>query len=169
MRTLLLIRHAEAVNPTIGGVDYERVLTAYGLEQAFTLGQLLVKHDLKPEYVLCSGATRTRQTLDRICEGGDFTSLDVTYKEQIYKNGPDWLLEMISMTDDNVQTLMVIGHNPTVHTLAVTLAGGSPAARMISDSYPPATVSVITFEGDWLDFRRTARQLERVISPDRAP
>ncbi|GAB3920818.1 phosphohistidine phosphatase [Microlunatus endophyticus] len=148
---LLLLRHAQAADYASGVKDHERPLTDFGIEQATAVGAALRGRGVRIEQVLCSSATRTRQTWNAL--GID---APVEYSDSIYNAGADSILDSVQLLDEAVGTALVIGHGPGVPTLAVQLAGpGSDqhGLDVIITRYPVATVSEFDVDGPWADLR----------------
>ncbi len=154
-RTLVLIRHAEATSAAPS--DVERELTPAGKEMARALGGWLRDAGIVPDAALVSGATRTRQTWAGLA-GTAGWQLAPTYDDGLYTAGPDTALDLIRFADheastaDESRTLVVLGHNPTVHFLAQVLgdgAGDPQAEGMLIAGFPPASVAVLDFDVEW--------------------
>ncbi|GAB3909903.1 histidine phosphatase family protein [Kibdelosporangium lantanae] len=141
-RTLLLLRHATAANHP-EGADEQRPLTRHGLAEASAVGREIATW--KPEYVLCSPALRTQQTWRRVSVELA-AQPEVSYEPGIYAAAPDALRELVWLVDDKVRTVLLIGHNPAVHELAWQLLGDSAPRH-----FPPASLAVVTFDGDWTE------------------
>ncbi|HEX5252596.1 MAG TPA: histidine phosphatase family protein [Mycobacterium sp.] len=146
-RTLLLMRHAKSDYPP-GVADHDRPLASRGVRQAGLAGDWLRAHAPTIERVLCSTATRTRETLLN-------TRIDapVRYSERLYAATPGTLIDEINTLDDGVSTLLVIGHEPTISALALGL-GGAPgtnttAAERISAKFPTSAIAVLTVPCAW--------------------
>ncbi len=102
--------------------------------------------------MLCSTATRTRQTLER-------TGLDapVNYLERLYGAAPGAVLDEINNCDTafgiDVPTLLVVGHEPTMSALALGLArvedSNASAVENISTKYPTSAMAVLKVSGPW--------------------
>ena len=148
-RTLLLMRHAKSDYPT-GVVDHERPLAARGMREAALAG-LWLRTNVDPiDAVLCSTATRTRETLTR-------ARLDapVTFVERLYDAVPSTVIDEINAVDDEVTTLLVIGHEPAMSSVVLGLAGApgtsQAAAERISTKFPTSAIAVLRVEGPWRD------------------
>ena len=146
-RTLLLLRHAKSDYPD-GVADHERPLAPRGIREAALAGDWLRAHAPAIDAVLCSTATRTRQTLER-------TKIDapVTFADRLYDASPGTVIEEINGVDPGVETLLVIGHEPTMSNLALGLAaidGSNPtAAQNISTKYPTSAIALLRTGGPW--------------------
>jgi phosphohistidine phosphatase len=150
------MRHAKSDYPA-GVADHERPLAPRGIREAGLAGDWLRANVPTIDGVLCSTATRARQTLAR--SGID---APVRYSERLYGATPGTMIDEISETADAVATLLVIGHEPTMSELALTLADddGTDAAvvERISTKFPTSAIAVLTVPGAWkgLEPRRAA-------------
>jgi phosphohistidine phosphatase len=154
-RTLILLRHAKSDYPS-GVDDHERPLAARGRREAGLAGDWLRSPAIAPPVsaVLCSTATRTRQTLER-------TGVDapVTYLDRLYGAAPGAVLDEINKCDSafgfDVPTLLVVGHEPTMSALALGLArvedSNVSAVEHISTKYPTSAMAVLKLSGAWSD------------------
>ena len=131
-RRLLLVRHAKAAD---GPVDADRPLTERGARRAAAIGAWLTQAGLVPDRVLVSPARRAVQTWER-AGAALVPGLRPTVDARIYDNTVEALLAAIRETPEDVQTLAVVGHNPSVGELAGVLddSQGSPAARRDVDA-----------------------------------
>lgn len=150
-RTLLLLRHAKSDYPA-GVADHERPLAPRGVREAGLAGDWLRAHGPAVDAVLCSTATRTRQTLAR-------TRIDapVDYVDRLYDATPGAVIDVIngvaSRFDVDVQTLLVIGHEPAMSSVALGLAtadgSNNTAAERISTKYPTSAIAVLRTAEPW--------------------
>src|SRR6185295_19878539 len=135
--TLLLLRHAKSDYPT-GVPDHERPLAPRGDREAALAGDWLRAHAPAVDAVLCSTATRTRQTLQR-------TRIDapVHFVDRLYDATPGAVIDEVngvgSRFDADIATLLVIGHEPAMSAVALGLAtadgSNSTAAQRISTKF----------------------------------
>lgn len=146
-RTLLLLRHAKSDYPT-GVADHERPLAPRGEREAVLVGDWLRAHAPAVDAVLCSTATRTRQTLAR-------TRIDapVSYVDRLYDATPGAVIDEINRVGPEVETLLVVGHEPTMSSLALGLAtadgSNSTAAERISTKFPTSAIAVLRTGEPW--------------------
>jgi phosphohistidine phosphatase len=165
MLTLLLLRHAKAVGQT--GDDFSRVLTDKGHADAVRLGAFLRDKRLVPDRALVSPAARTRQTLHDVQStfGGRIATTEVA---ALYNATHQSLGDTLRGIDAAVETLMIVGHNPGIAELALTLAdsGDLQDFDAMRSSFSPCSLAVIVFDhGDWDDARRGGGRLERFVTP----
>jgi phosphohistidine phosphatase len=146
-RTLLLMRHAKSDYPD-GVPDHDRPLAPRGVRQAGLAGDWLRANAPAIDGVLCSTATRARQTLAN-------TGVDapVRHSERLYGATPGTMIDEINETAETVNTLLVIGHEPTISELALILAdddGTDPAAvQRISTKFPTSAIAVLAVPCAW--------------------
>ncbi|KAB2351024.1 SixA phosphatase family protein [Actinomadura rudentiformis] len=138
MPTLIVLRHAKAV-AGLGLADIDRPLNDRGRRDAAATGEWLRKNDLVPDRVLCSTAVRTRETLEGLA-----LQSEVSFEPQIYDNEPETLLSLVREAGD-VRTLLLIGHNPSVHQLVHDLTRDAP------DAFPTCALAVIEFTVPWAE------------------
>ncbi|EHB49793.1 putative phosphohistidine phosphatase, SixA [Mycolicibacterium rhodesiae JS60] len=162
-RTLILMRHAKSDYPN-GVVDHDRPLAARGIREAGLAGDWLRANMPAIDLVLCSSATRTRQTLDRT-----EISAPVTYSERLYGATPESMIDEINQVCDEVATLMVVGHEPTVSQVALGLAdpdrSDGEAAERISMKYPTSAIAVLSVPSGWPDLQLSSAELRAFHIP----
>ena len=135
MRSLILVRHAEAAPAAPGGDDYLRRLTERGVAQAQQLRQWVIDAtalgQFGPVTAMVSSAARTRQTFREAFEETPFVHF--SYESELIYNGrrdvstEDVLIELQAI-DPITTSLLVVGHNPTMTELLWTLTGSLPAS-----------------------------------------
>jgi phosphohistidine phosphatase len=136
-RRLLLVRHAQAAQ---GPADAERPLTERGARNAAAIGAWLTSAGLRPDRVLVSPARRAVQTWERA--GAELrTTVDPIADERIYDNTIEALLAVVQETPEDVRTLAVVGHNPSVGELAGVL---DDARSDVGAGFPAGGVAVFT-------------------------
>ncbi|MBF6240043.1 SixA phosphatase family protein [Nocardia otitidiscaviarum] len=146
-RTLILMRHGKSGYPD-GVADHDRPLAPRGRREAALAGDWLRETQPAVDAVLCSTATRTRETLS-----ATGISAPVSYEKSIYEASPRTLIELVQLTDDAVGTLLVIGHAPGMPWTAWELASNrdSEAAERMSRKFPTSALAVLEFDRAWRD------------------
>jgi len=140
---LLLVRHAKAAD---GAVDRDRPLTARGERRAAAIGSWLAQAGLVPDLVLVSPALRAARTWD-LASASLTSGRPPVVDARIYDNTVEALLETIRETPEDVGTVAVVGHNPSVGEFAAALddGRGDPDARRTVDAgFPAGGVAVFT-------------------------
>ncbi len=129
MRRLMLLRHAKSDWSAPGRPDRERTLSPRGERTAPLMGRYLAEHGLVPQHAIVSVAERTRQTWQLL--GKAITDApSVRFDDRIYEAAPLDILAAIADAPVHSESLLVVGHNPGLQSLALFLAdGGSAKAR----------------------------------------
>ena len=142
---LILMRHAKSDwnNPDLE--DFERPLNQRGTEAAKLIGQWLAAKNILPECVLCSSATRTRETC-RIVTGQLCLSANVHFSDRLYLASAETMFQSLSLCSRS-SPAMLIAHNPGTAILAHILAK-HPAPHPRFSDYPTAATTIIDFESD---------------------
>lgn len=167
MLTLTLFRHAKSSWETSGVEDRDRTLNARGIAAAPIMGAFLRKEDLKPDLVLCSGAVRTRQTVDLAFADWELKP-KIKYEDALYLADPFDILARLRKTPRTIKHLMVVGHNPGLQILAIELVGDGDPDQIgaLSAKLPTAGVVVITFDvKSWQDVGVGKGRLVRFVTP----
>jgi phosphohistidine phosphatase len=140
---LLLIRHAKAGE---AATDAERPLTGRGERQARSIGSWLEDAGFVPDRALVSPARRAAQTWElAAAQLGERP--DPVVEPRIYDNTVEAVLDAVRETDDDVEALVVVGHNPSIGQLAYDLddgEGSAAARRDLEAGFPTGTVAVFT-------------------------
>lgn len=150
------MRHAKSGYPE-GFADFDRPLSDRGRREGPLAGEWIRARIGGIDAVLCSGAARTRETLQ-------VTGIDAptTYADQIYEASPGDILAQIAETSDDVRRLLVIGHAPGIpSTVAALASDGSnvDALRDLRTKFPTSAIAVLEFTGAWTDLTTTGARL----------
>ncbi|MGW4323952.1 SixA phosphatase family protein [Streptomyces sp. NPDC004684] len=148
-RRIVLFRHAKADWPQV--TDHERPLAERGRQDAPVAGRKLADSGVSFDLALCSTATRTRETWKLAVHELPHRPKTV-YEERIYEASPGELIAVLNETPDDVQNVILIGHNPGMQGLTEVLAGsaeGDARERMSARGFPTAAFAVLTFDGSW--------------------
>lgn len=167
MLTLILFRHAKSSWDDRAQADVDRPLNARGRQAAPLMGRYLADAGLVPERVLCSSAVRTRETAAlALAELPEAAAPE--YYDALYLAAPHRLLAEIQRVPGTVRRLMLIGHNPGIHELAVELVGRGSASdrKRLLEKFPTAGVAVIRFEVTaWNRVKSGAGELIAFVTP----
>lgn len=118
-RTLIVARHGHAVE---GVVDFERTLSERGVSEVNSAGKTLAARGTKLDAVLASAAPRAAATATALAELVGFEG-QVQFVNDLYLAEPLELLRHVCATTDDVQTLLLVGHNPGLSTFVQLLSG----------------------------------------------
>jgi phosphohistidine phosphatase len=171
MRRLLLLRHAKTETDAPSGRDQDRRLDDRGHKDAAEIGDWMASHPPFPEAVLVSHAVRARQTWDIAWETmkDRVAAPQVEILPELYAADPAQILESIrtATVPADPKQLLVVGHNPGMHEIALMLTGGGdPAAKALADNLPTSGLAIFDFDvKDWGDVAYRRGKLVLFVSP----
>ncbi len=131
-------------------------------------GRKLVDSGIVIDLALCSTAVRTHETWKLAVHEMPHRPKTV-YEERLYEASLGELIALLNETSDDVQNLLLIGHNPGMHALADALAGsaeGETMARMTRGGFPTAAFAVIEFSGSWKGVEHGVGKLVEYWTPN---
>lgn len=169
MRRLALLRHAKSSWDDLSQSDHARPLNARGQRAAAQLRESFAALGLAPDRVLCSTATRTRETWDFLAAGLGRGAPAARYLEDLYLAEPEKLLTLVRQEGGTVPTLLVIGHNDGLHDFALGLVGPEselPLRDKLSQKFPTAALAVFDCPIErWADLAWQKNRLTSVRYP----
>jgi len=171
MRRLMLLRHAKTENDAPSGRDQDRRLDNRGRHDAAEIGSWIGRHPPFPSLVLVSHAVRALQTWEIAWEAMQelVPEPEVELMAELYGADISQLLQTIrSASVADPERLMIVGHNPGMHELAIALAGSGDAAGRgaLADNLPTAGLAILDFDiDDWADMGLRRGRLELFVSP----
>lgn len=162
-RRLFLLRHALASWPSVGAKDFDRPLDPSGFTIIDELAETMAAEGQIPEAILCSAALRTSQTLERLQKQWDKTPI-LEFSDRLYSgSASDYLhaIQDFGYLFEECQSLMLIGHNPSIEDLAFALAGNqsSIAFKRLRAGFPTAGLAVFDFDMPFTDIGPRKGQL----------
>jgi len=166
MRRLMLLRHAKTERAESGVRDRERKLMKRGRDDASTIGAYMAQHGLIPDLAVVSPAVRAQQTWTFVAAMLPEAPRMVT-EDRIYDANSETLADVIAATR-NARSLIIVGHNPSLHDLALQLSasGDGHARERVSENLPTSGLVVIEFPfDDWSLVRPRTGLLTRFVSP----
>ena len=165
-KRLFLLRHAKSSWDDPGLDDHERPLAPRGRRAVEVLGEHLRENGIRPVQVLCSTSRRTRETLEGVAPGGE-----TLIEAELYHAGAEQLLERLRRVSDDVESVMVIGHNPTMQIMALRLSdtdgsnGDGSHRAQISQKFPTGALATLSFDGPWSELGPGRARLVDYIRP----
>ncbi len=120
MKKLYLIRHAKSdwSNQTLE--DFDRPLNKRGEKNAPFMAELLNSKNIKPDLILSSPAYRAKKTAT-ILANRILSNSNIIFDEHLYEASLQTMLEILNYLDDTVDSVFLVGHNPSLNVLAFYL------------------------------------------------
>jgi len=176
MRRLMLLRHAKTETDAPSGRDRDRRLDQRGRAGAAEIGGWIGRHPPFPDLVLVSPAIRAHQTWEIAWEAMKKEAMKkraprprVELLPELYGADPSQLLQTIrAASSTDPKALMLVGHNPGMHELALALTGSGDAAgrKALTDNLPTSGLAILDFAADdWDDVAFRRGRLVLFVSP----
>jgi phosphohistidine phosphatase len=171
MRRLMLLRHAKTEHDAPSGRDRDRQLDKRGRLDAAEIGDWIGDHPPFPETVLVSPAIRAHQTWEIAWEAmkDRVPSPQIELLPELYGADPALLLQTIrTVSPADARRLLVVGHNPGMHALALALTGSGDAAgrNALADNLPTSGLAIFDFAADgWANIAFRRGKLVMFVSP----
>jgi phosphohistidine phosphatase len=158
-KRLVLLRHAKSSWKDADLADHDRPLNSRGRQAAVAVGRYLHQQGISPTLVLCSSATRTRQTLELLeLDRGP----ELSVEDELYGASAADLLLRVQRITAGVTSALLIGHNPGVQDLAATLTGDDERLA----SFPTAALADLRVPVTrWADLRPGGATLLAFATP----
>jgi len=164
MKRLILMRHAKSDWPGPATDDHDRTLNERGRSNAASLGIWLKEKDLRPDVVLCSTATRTRETLGLLNLEGQ---PEILFVKELYLADAEKILATLQTASGD--TVLLLGHNPGIADMAEQIVK-TPPNRDGMHHYPTGATIAISFDAEnWSDITWNLGQVSHIVMPRDLP
>ncbi len=160
MKKLYIVRHAQKEDEQIGRDDYDRELSVEGIKDAKNMAEYFASKKLPVDLIVASPASRTKKTAEIFAEALKYKKT-IMLNEVLYMAFVNELLETISYTFDTVDSMLLVGHNPSLTALAITLVG-------FKEKFQMDAIMEIDFDCDsWIDICKENAKLVCYESPNK--
>jgi phosphohistidine phosphatase len=167
MHQLLLLRHAKSSWDDTAMPDRDRPLNKRGRRSVVAIRQAMREFGLLPDLILVSTAKRTLETMYAL-EPWDDTPL-VEPMDELYLASEALLLGTLRAVAETVRTVLLIGHNPGMHDVAMVLADPQASAaqplRMVREGFTTGALAEFTVTGPWSRLGTGGGRLVRFLTP----
>jgi phosphohistidine phosphatase len=165
MRRVYLLRHAKSSWKDRSLPDRDRPLAGRGKRAAKVMAGHFEAEGIRPDLVLCSPARRTRETLERV-EAAFGDRVEARFEEALYGASEASLLARLRALPPEVDSVMVVGHNPGLEDLALALASEGAERLRMEEKYPTAALATIDLAAnDWSAIERGSGELVAYVRP----
>ncbi|MEI6576203.1 MAG: histidine phosphatase family protein [Bacteroidota bacterium] len=160
MKRLYLVRHAKSDWSQPGQKDEDRKLLGKGIKRTERVVEFLKQHNVSPDLIISSPAARALATAMLLADGLGYPATKIEQEVKIYSGDSDDILDFVFETSDAIESLMIVGHNPTFTNLA------NRFLEEMLEWMPTSCVVSIHFETEnWQEIRKCKREIAFVISP----
>jgi len=173
VKHLWILRHAKAAAEGPDGDDHSRPLTGRGRRQsadvAAHLSDEVAAGAPTPDLVLSSSAVRARRTAE-VAHGALGAGVPLEFEGALYGADPDDIVTRLRLLPDEVGAVMIVGHNPTFHDLALLLVStdDTDGRRRLEAGFPTAALALVALDAAvWTDLVAGCGRLEELFVPTR--
>jgi phosphohistidine phosphatase len=165
-KRLFVLRHAKSSWDDPGLDDHERPLAPRGRRAAKAMAAHMRALRMTPSLVICSSARRTRQTLDDVAPGGQ-----QLIEPELYSASATDLLQRLRGVPEATESVMVIGHNPALQILVLSLAEtgdarcGNADLEAVHSKFPTGALAALSFDCRWSELAPGRAALESFVTP----
>jgi phosphohistidine phosphatase len=166
VKQLFVLRHAKSSWDDPGLDDHERPLAPRGRRAVTLLSQHVRENDIRPDLVLCSSSRRTIETLEGVAPGGE-----TVIEPALYEATTSWIIERLRRVPEDIASAMVVGHNPSLQTLVLRLAGANdfspqdPYLEDVKRKFPTGALATLTFDCAWSELAPGSAALTAYVRP----
>jgi phosphohistidine phosphatase len=146
--------------------DFSRPLKKRGRRAAKQVGRWLSMQHLIPDTILCSPATRALETAQRVCRQLHIDESSIICDRRIYEADAQTLLAILN-TLRHERRVLLVGHNPGLEELLLSLIPHSIPLSPNGKYLPTAALAQLAFEGEWAELADA--KLVALIRPDSLP
>ena len=155
MKTLYIARHAKTIHGGHKIKDFDRYLMPQGKSDTRNMARVIKENQILPQMIISSPAKRAKQTTEIFCEIFNNPLENVVENESIYFGGISDFINIFENLDNKFDSVMLIGHNPTVHETTNYLIN-TPIHH-----FPTCSVAGLQFDIDsWIEIKAKAGKLE---------
>jgi phosphohistidine phosphatase len=166
VKRLFLLRHAKSSWDEPGLADRERPLAPRGRNASKRIARHMRDEGIAPELVLCSSSLRTRETLERLGLGDE---AEVRIEDDLYAASAGELLALLNGLPDEIDAVMLIGHNPGIEELTLQLAESGEELGRVRQKFPTAALATLELDGGWAELAPGSATLVGFVKPKELP
>jgi phosphohistidine phosphatase len=163
MKFLYLLRHAKSSWKDPGLNDHNRPLNWRGRHAARIMATYLRRSEIRPDLVICSTATRAKQTLDSIVKA--INPPKIVFERKIYGGIHQELWDQLWNVPKGTKSVLLIGHNPALQILALELAETGKPLAFAEEKFPTGAMASFRFRGAWKALEPQRAELFSFITP----
>ena len=159
MKQIYILRHAKSSWDNSNLSDFERPLADRGISDANKMSKFLKDMNIKIDKVLCSNATRAKETFDLTADGFNFEIDKATYLDKLYFGDTTTIIQDLKELDESLNNILIVGHNPTLHYLVEILTNES------INRFTTCNLATISHDGEWVSLNSQQCSLKSLIRP----
>jgi phosphohistidine phosphatase len=160
MKKLYIVRHAQKEDEQVALDDYDIQLSSKGIEDAKNMAKNFASKNPSIDLIISSPAKRTKETSEIFAEALEYKK-SIMPNDILYRAFVNELIETISYTFDTINSMLLVGHNPSLTALAITLVD-------FREEFKMGAIMEINFDCDsWMDISKENAKLISYETPDK--
>ena len=164
MKTLTIVRHAKAAAPEEYENDFDRPLTSRGVKDAKHMAEVLLKLEPPVDWIISSPAVRAHATAEQLATGLTLAKQNIAWSDAVYLADANTLLTVLSEAPQDIEHIVLVGHNPGMEELVAGLCTGAPPHLNLT--MPTAALAHLHLEIFWWNqIRWGCGKLQVLVTP----
>ena len=151
MKKIFFLRHAKSSWSDFSLKDFDRPLSTRGIQDAKLMGNYFKAKNIDLDIVISSPSKRTKETLEHFFSNN---APQIDYEKSLYHAHLDDILSVVTISNEEINSIMIVGHNPSMHEVTEYLS-----AEFLP-KYPTCGLACLTYEGEWKDLRSSCCKLK---------
>ena len=151
MKKIFFLRHAKSSWSDFSLKDFDRPLSTRGIQDAELMGNYFQTKNVSLDIVISSPSKRTKETLEHFFPKN---APQIDYEKSLYHAHLDDVLSVVTISIEEMNNIMIVGHNPSMHEVTEYLSSDYLA------KYPTCALACLAYEGEWKDLRSSCCELE---------
>ena len=147
--------------------DHDRRLAERGQRASTIMRDFFETTNKNFDSVFSSTALRAVETIEIIKPA--IIDVEIHYKKDLYTFDDQIMLDFISKINDNISSVLIVGHNPAIQETVLRLAESDQKSNLLTrveHKYPTAAFCTLTSSIDkWTNSGDTMFKLQEFICP----
>lgn len=156
MKNIFFLRHAKSSWDDFALRDFDRPLSTRGIQDADLMGNFFLAKKINLELILSSPSKRTKETIEHFFSKN---KPKIGFLDNIYHASIEDILDNLYQIPEEIKTVMVVGHNPSMHDLTEFLT------QKFINKYPTCALAQISTENKWVELTQGCSNLENFMKP----
>ena len=166
MYSLYLLRHGLYARDSSGASDPP--LSDTGRHDVRRVGDFMKANGMRPELILCSAAQRAVESAEAVLVRLE-SGVEVEADPQLTTADAPGVLRRLHAIDDAIASVLFVGHNPTIHHLAVMLCGKGDRdlrVRLNRDYAAGALTALRIAAPSWAALAENMAEITAFVTPE---
>ena len=154
-KRIFLLRHAKSSWDDFSLKDFDRPLSTRGIQDADLMGNYFHSKKICLDRIISSPSKRTTETANHFFS----SDVNIDMLPELYHATLEQVISTIHETPDTYKSVLLIGHNPSIHESYEFLSG------KFIDKYPTCCLASLNYEGEWADIAQRSCDLDFIKKP----